>query len=411
MQSYYRSLALLMLASVSHGAWAESNLPTVDIGLRTRWETATVDKDDAHALTAKARLTVNYRFLEQFDTMLEIDHVATANDDQHSDGVVLTDKPTIADPEGTEINQAFIRTEWQDNTITLGRQKITYSDERFIGNVGFRQNDQTYDAIQSERYILEGSQLHIAYIHNVNRIFGDDADRDLDKDDLRYDALNGSRPAALLGNHHIDGWLVHLTLKEWDYLEFNTYGYSIHNYHVSNFSNQTVGFEGHFQRKFGQVKIESGAELAYQQQPDHNNDRVHYQRISGSLTTQGFTLGLRHELLTENNGTAFITPLATLHRFQGWADQFLVTPSVGLRDNSVNIKWRARPWTVDIRHHWFTSDAGSVDIGQEWNVDLIFKPKRKHEVKLRYADFNHASEQTIKSVDVEKVFLMYSYNI
>lgn len=411
MNCHSRLVSTFVLSCACAPLIASEALPEIDFGLRTRWETAKFAEEKAHALTVKARVNIEERLTDQFAAIIQVDHVATLNDAKHSDGVLQTSKPTIADPQGTEINQANLEYEWNETHFTFGRQHIAYSDERLIGGVEFRQNDQTYDALQIEHLILSGSKVSVAYIHNVNRIFGDSADKNLDKDDIRFNTLNGVRPKALLGDHHIDGWLLHSHLKEWDYFELDAYGYSVHNYHVRSFSNRTLGIEGRYKRKIGKVKIASAAELAYQKQPSQNSEWIGYRKLSASIEMYGLSLGGRHELLTENKGNAFITPLATLHRFQGWADQFLVTPNIGLEDNSVNIKWRARPWTIDARYHWFSSDTGNFEFGEELNVDLIFQPKRKHQVKLRYADFNHDPEQTLKPIDVRKVFLMYSYNL
>ncbi len=53
-----------------------------------------------------------------------------------------------------------------------------------------------------------------------------------------------------------------------------------------------------------------------------------------ALAVKGIgTLGVGYELLGSDDGVAaFQTPLATLHKFNGFADQFLVTPAGGLQD-------------------------------------------------------------------------------
>ena len=47
----------------------------------------------------------------------------------------------------------------------------------------------------------------------------------------------------------------------------------------------------------------------------------------------GIGLKLGYELLGSDDGNyGFSTPLATLHKFNGWSDQFLNTPKEGLQD-------------------------------------------------------------------------------
>lgn len=402
---------LFLLLTLAFPLYANDQPPEVDIGLRARWETAEVGAQKAHALTAKARLSAKYHFMDQNHAFIQFDHITSFNESKYSDGVTQNRYPAIADPEGTEVNQANLQFEWLDSIITLGRQRIVYDDQRFVGDVGFRQNDQTYDALQIERHLFSGSKYRLAYIHNVNRIFGNEADSTLSPTDSRFDSLNGVRPSAQLGNHHIDGFLLHLNINEWDHFELSAYGYAVHNYDVSSFSNRTIGFDSRYRNKIGNIKTLAAAEFAFQQQQAKSTDWLAYRKISAGLEYLKVKLGLRHELLAERDGVGFITPLATLHKFQGWADQFLITPNEGLLDNSVNLQWSARPWTIDARYHWFETDKGGIDIGKEFDLDLIFSPAREHEVKLRFADFKSSSGQSLKTEDVRKIFLMYSYNL
>jgi hypothetical protein len=50
------------------------------------------------------------------------------------------------------------------------------------------------------------------------------------------------------------------------------------------------------------------------------------------LSARGFTVTGGYEKLGSDNGIALQTPMATLHKFNGWADLFLTTPAAGLRD-------------------------------------------------------------------------------
>ena len=66
-----------------------------------------------------------------------------------------------------------------DTIGKVGRQKIIYDNAAFIGNVGWRQNEQTYDAISLSNKSIDGLTLNYAYLNQVNRIFGSDADAPL----------------------------------------------------------------------------------------------------------------------------------------------------------------------------------------------------------------------------------------
>ncbi|NRA28930.1 MAG: hypothetical protein HRU11_01620 [Parvularculaceae bacterium] len=83
----------------------------------------------------------------------------------------------------------------------------------------------------------------------------------------------------------------------------------------------------------------------------------------------------RYERLAGGNAP-FRTPLATLHRFQGFADVFLVTPNQGVEDNSLEIRHRLgrvgpmRRVGGFVRVHDFNATEGSGDLGHEIDVGV-----------------------------------------
>ena len=53
----------------------------------------------------------------------------------------------INDPDEVELNRAQLSYALnKDLSATIGRQRILIDDQRFIGNVGWRQNEQTFDS-------------------------------------------------------------------------------------------------------------------------------------------------------------------------------------------------------------------------------------------------------------------------
>lgn len=387
----------------------------VDTSARVRWEGVEIggvkSSEYGRALTLKGRLALNTKFSDELKSGIEIDGVASYLDNHHSDGIVFNGEPVVADPEGLELNQFYLRYLSNGFLIKLGRQSLRYDNERFIGNVGFRQNDQTYDALRLGLSTFTNSRLEYAYVGNVNRIFGDEAGSTLDSIDLRFSDLNGQRPASQLGNHKIDGHFINFNLKEWEYIESTIYAYLTHNHKVADFSNRTVGWRNSLRYKPEEIKYKATIEFAQQKRQQISpSNWINYHLLESAFEVGSLEIGLRQETLGSRNETAFITPLATLHKFQGWVDQFVYTPSVGLVDQNIRIKWQQRPWVLDIRYHLFTADSSSSDIGKELDVDLIFKKSRTHEIKLRYGDFRTDNSDVIRS-DWRKLFLMYEYNL
>jgi hypothetical protein len=50
---------------------------------------------------------------------------------------------TIADPQTLGLNRLQVQYATKALTVTLGRQRINLDDQRFVGSVGWRQNEQT----------------------------------------------------------------------------------------------------------------------------------------------------------------------------------------------------------------------------------------------------------------------------
>ena len=385
---------------------------TIDIGLRLRHEQVSLDDRKAHANTAKWRISSETTFSETWQFAVELDHVEALSDEYHSDGVLANGKLVIADPEGTELNQYYLNAKFDSLLARLGRQKIAYSEQRFIGSVDFRQNNQTFDAFSLKFNLLSSSELDYAFVHNVNRIFGDDATSRLSPEDLRFETLDGVRPAAVRGNHKVEGHLINFSIKEWDYFEINSYSYNISNKTQASFSNQTQGVRAEFQKQFDKVRFLANLELAAQKQQESNiKDWIGYSMFELGARYKGFQLSIKQELLNGKKGTAFITPLGTLHKFNGWSDQFLATPSQGLNDQLIRLQWKKRPMTIDIRFHRYSTRRNATPLGSELNTDLIYAPNRKHEVRIRYADFKADSDQQIVTTSVKKLFLIYTYNL
>src|SRR5260370_3958939 len=89
----------------------------------------------------------------------------------------------MADPERARLNrlqlpyargptESATANNLQDLRFTIGRQRIIFADARFIGNVAWRQHEQTYDGISLVDTSLPATTFTYAYINRVNRVFG-----------------------------------------------------------------------------------------------------------------------------------------------------------------------------------------------------------------------------------------------
>lgn len=350
--------------------------------LRWRWEN--VDQDpfpnDATAVPLRAR--INYTTAEAYglSAKIEYDYVMDFDLDRYNAGggnePNLPGYPTIADPGGGDLNQLFLQYKAKfGSQFRLGRQRIIYDNARFVGNVGWRQNEQTYDSFAFGHKTDGGLNLQYAYIDNVNRIFGD-------------------KVAA--GDHKQNTHLLNAAWSFKDIGKLTGYYYDIDNEDAASLSNRTMGLR--FAGSLGSDGTKFGYGLEYASQKDNAENPVSYSadywRADLSAGFNWATVYAGYESLggsKRNSGQAFRTPLATLHAFNGWADKFLTTPDAGLNDAFVGIKGNLGKWKWNALYHDFSAQAGSSDYGTEFDASISRKFKDYFGILFKAASFDSDS--------------------
>ncbi len=326
--------------------------------LRLRYEVADADGfDTSHALTARLRLGYETKAFHGFSFLAEFEGLRSVDDSMYNAAGLNGEpaKTTIADPEDEELNQLYVKyaNEWLK--IILGRQRIKLDDDRFVGNVGFRQLEQTYDAV-SITFSCEGFEAFYAYVSDVNRIFGPDSGRDFDSDSHLINVSYSKLPMNL---GKVTGFAYLLDFDNSAANSSNTYGVRLEG---SQPINDTLGF-GYV----GSIALQEDA-------GDNPNDYdALYYLLEGSLKIKDVGLvALGYEVLGSDDGNfAVRTPLATLHKFQGYADVFLVTPAAGIRDLHVKGVFNLPGGVKFIPIYWFLwTDESGGDLGEEF--DMIF---------------------------------------
>ena len=132
--------------------------------------------------------------------------------------------------------------------------------------------------------------------------------------------------------------------------------------------------------------------------------------IGTSLASLGVSGG--YEMLGADNGRAVQTPMATLHKFNGWADVFLTTPNTGIKDYYAGATYKFDKLTfvkglnAAVIYHQFDSDFGNLDYGNEWDASVGFALKQ-FAITAKYANYN----ARVYSVDTEKFWLQAEINI
>ncbi|MCH8081787.1 MAG: alginate export family protein [Proteobacteria bacterium] len=336
---------------------------------------------DASGLTFRARFGYKTAAFKGFSFLAEGDFTRALGVDNFNSTVNgKTTFPVIADANSLRLNQLYTTfTGIRDTTIRAGRQRVKLDNDRFIGNVGFRQNEQTFDAALFQTKAVDGLTLTYAYVIQVNRIFG------------------SKSPAGQLDTN------THLFNVAYDKLPIGTltaFAYFINVDGAATASNQTYGL-----RLTGNQSLGKGFkglyELTWAHQKNYKNSpaafSLDYFQIAGGLSYQGATAKVGYELLEGNGSQSFRTPLATLHAFQGWADVFLATPASGIEDLYFSLGYKAAGvpfWgavSATVIYHDFSPDIAGPDLGEEVDFKIAVTPeiyKQKVTFSIEMADFS-----------------------
>ena len=370
-----------------------------DIAFDFRYRYESVDQDgfdrDAGASTLRSRLSFSSASWQGLSFVVEVDNVSVIGSERYnSTENGETDYPVVADPKGTDVNQAAIRYATGGLSGTYGRRRILHSGQRFIGGVGFRQNEQTYDGFRAQWSQAEVLKLDYSYVYNVNRIFGPD---------------DGANPANLHGSNHFLYGAYTLAenhrLAAYAYLlDFDQSSGYASGKTVDN-SSDTYGLE--YQGKFGPLTL-YGA-YATQSEAGDNTRRydADFYKIDGSLQLSTVQLKAGWEVLGAGDGVGFATPLATLHKFQGWADVFLTTPADGIEDAYIGISGKVGPVKLQAIYHDFSAEDSSDSYGDELDLAASWAFNKQFSTQLSYADYDADDF----SVDTRKLWLTLHFKI
>ena len=385
-----------LLASASVAAEDAANLTEFfekgDADLNFRYRLETVDQDgfgkNATASTLLTKLSYKTATLNGLSGYLEATNTTVIGKETYNNTVNgNVTRPVVADPDTTELNQAYLQYGADWGAVKFGRQGVNLDNQRFVGTVGFRQNDQTYDAGAVILKPIEGMTALYGYVWNVNRIFGDDHPfGDLD---TNTHIINVSYQGVGPGKLSLYGYFIDLDDQP-----------------VYGLSSRTIGV-----RYAGKADVTDGAKLGYEfeyaSQSDYKDNPTDYTadywHAALDVSSNGFTIGAGYELLGSDDGVSFKTPLATLHKFNGWADKFLGTPGNGLQDFYASVAYKV-PGDAALGglllkavYHDFKSDIGDMKYGSEWDFLISKKINKNFSASVKAAFYNadtHATDTT-----------------
>ncbi len=395
-----RALALLALAAATP-ATAQTIKPLAEA--RLRYEQAEQDGPplDADAVTIRVRAGVEAS-MRGWSALVEAQgNLAIVGD--YFDGLHgAQTRPLVADPQNVALYRAQLRYAEAGQAVTLGRQRIALDDERFVGNIPFRQNAQTFDAVRGEFVAIKGVKADLSYVWSVRTLWG------IDGTGARQRAVSGDTVLANLAWTSPVGTLT--GFGYWiDEDEAAVQGYRL--------SSRTLGVRLAGTRPIGKARLAYAA--SYARQADHhrnpNDYQADYWTVDAALDLNGPRLGGGYEVFGASDGralTSFQTPLAANFKFNGWAEKFTTKPADGLRDlyASAGWGWKAlgplKAVTLSAVWHRFESDRLARHYGDE--LDLLAQARiGRTTAGIRYADYRADRFAT----DTRKLWLQLDWTI
>ena len=365
----------------------------VDWRLRYESVDQTGVAETAEALTGRLRFGFQTAPLAKTRLLAEGVWIGAGIDDYNSTTNGHTQFPVVADPASfTALNRfALSNKSLEHTTLTFGRQRIVLDDTRFVGNVAWRQNEQTFDGLRAQ---IDGAvKVDISWSNQVNRVFG---------------------PDSAVGRWHGDVMLTNVA-HPFEFGTLTAFDYYLDLTDAAAASSNTLGLRLAGSKPLG--KLGTNYILSYARQVDAGtnpaNFSLPYYLVEGGLTfNKKPNLTLGYERLGSNGTVGFSTPLATLHAFQGWDDKFLATPAAGIDDTYVKFSYpfgkhgaftsvSALAW-----YHDFSAEQSSTHFGDEMDLQLVARMK-KITLTLKYATYNADSLLT----DTDKLWLSVDYTL
>jgi hypothetical protein len=403
-RSCWLGAALLVAAaasaeeSTSIGKAIDAIKPIADTRLRFEDVDPHSASPDAEAVTMRARLGFETGKVWNTTLLAEGEFVWSLDDHYNSTTNGNTQYPVVADPQGSEFNRLQLtNTSIAKTTVTLGRQRINLDDQRFVGNGGWRQNEQTFDAVRLVNRSVSNLIVDLSYLNQVNRVYGTDSVQGRYEGDTALANVSYKFPVGLLTG----------------------FGYRVEIDPLAGVpaavrdSSTTVGA-----RFAGEHPLNKRAAIAYaasyatQQDSASNPLSFDLNYYLAELTGRydHYSLRVGTEVLQGDGVKGFTTPLATLHPFQGWADKFLTTPANGIDDRYVNggLTWQhvgpLDSISAQATYHWYDAERGTQSFGSETDAQLLLR-WHKFSGLLKYADFRGEGPYT----DTSKFWAQLEY--
>lgn len=383
------AMVIMMMAaeSIAMADTLEQALTGGKISLDVRYRCERVDQDNAlknaDATTIRSRLGYATGTFSGVSAYLELENITSVGPQNYnSGGNGRVAYSIVSDPTGSQADQAYLAWEGPSTTLVkLGRQVINLDNQRFVGRVDWRQNGQTFDALSLANKSLRDTVITVAYLGNVDRITAESAR-------MSSELLNAKYTGLAVGD--VSTYVYLLDYDQQPNQSARTYGIRLS-------GDTTVRAEEMISYTF-----EYAMQSDYASNPNNYDLNYRFAEIGGKWRMVLAKLG--YEVLEGDGLYSVQTPLATLHAFNGWADQFLTTPAAGLEDTYLSVGDVVDNVHLLVIYHNFKANKGGSDYGEEWDFQALMEIGKRYLLAAKYAGYNAGI--AAGKVDTAKVWLM-----
>ena len=285
--------------------------------LRYRYEYFDIDQAPGTSKASTARLGISAKanLASGFSAFADFEAVEQIFEDEYAVPFIpdpdMTGYPTIADPQGAEVNQAYIAySNPQHKTqVRVGRQEVMLNNGRFISTSAWRQNHMSFNGATFSISPTDAFKIDYGYLGRVLRVTGEEASN---------------------GRANMDSHFYNLAYSLKDVGVFKTYGVLLD--FDTELVNSTDTFGARFEGNMPMGDIRFLATLDYAMQKDAGDnpreiDQSYY-LVEAGVQISGISYVAGYNVLEASSITdKFITPLA--HPHNGWTELFLLNPSLG----------------------------------------------------------------------------------
>ena len=408
-------VALLMAAPAAYSADSIADAIAggkTSANLQYRYENVeTPNNTTGQAKASTLRLRLGYETAEYqgIGANFQVQHTAANRQYNNTTGAANQSAwlNKVNDPAGTSVVQSYLSYSGvQDSKIKVGRQVIRYDNDRWVGNVDWRQNWQSFDATSIENKSFADTTIKAAYVTNVNRPNGD--------------------TAGASGNTHMKSTLLNVNNNSLGFANLVAYSYRLDYNGPTNTSGAAASYANSSStaaNNFGSTnttgaklqgdttlagtkfswKGEFASQKAYKANSANFSSRYSNLEATADMSLAKATVG--YEVLGSSNGYAVQTPLSTLFAFNGWADMFTTTPTNGLQDMYVKARSNAFGINYGGDFHTFQADNGGQKYGRELDVIAEKQIDKTYSVGTRAARFKTDSQSLSTPVSTGGVTL------